>query len=456
MATRCVWSTRSAARGIVLAPDHPSSLRDVARLRRRLTAWYVVTLALTALILDAGLYVAVRKQLDLRLRRTLVQRVASLEYAARQRDPEDSAKPAFAALGRLRLVGRNVFLLTPAGVPILPAVAPLWIRQLAPRAVSGGSYFTQLAMDGREREQPFGAWEARFLLDDSVAVVAVATSESAEMQEEYMGVIVAFGGATLLALLLIAVGGWFLARKSTAPIERSIIQMRDFMSDAAHELRTPVTVIRTGAEVAIQQPREPERYVEALTGVAAESRRLGTILDDLLVLARADAGQRPLERQQFFLDDVTADAVNAARPLAEAAGVALELEQFDEVEVLGDSGLLRQLLMILVDNAIKYTPAGGIVGVRVGLIDGTPSVMVQDTGIGIALEDVPRIFERFYRVDRGRPLSGTAGTAVGGAGLGLAIARWIADAHHAEIAVSSTVGAGTAVTVRFPRTPASA
>jgi signal transduction histidine kinase len=237
-------------------------------------------------------------------------------------------------------------------------------------------------------------------------------------------------------------------RKSTAPVERTIEHMRRFMADAAHELRTPLTVVRSRAEVALQQPRGPEEYEEALRGIERETRRLGAIVEDLLILARADAGQRPIARERVYLDDLTLDAAGAARVVAQAKGVALDMDEFDEAAVEGDPNLLRQLVMILLDNAVKFTARGGRVRVRVGAPSQRPTLVVEDTGIGIAAEQLPHVFERFYRGDPARSRR-TNSEGVDGAGLGLSIAKWIADAHHAEIALTSEPGAGTRVSVQF-------
>lgn len=229
-------------------------------------------------------------------------------------------------------------------------------------------------------------------------------------------------------------------------------QMRRFMADAAHELRTPITVLRSRAEVALQRSRGEEGYVAALRGIEAESERLGRLVDDLLTLARADADERPIERTRLYLDDVVADAAGAARALAQAKGVALDVDQFDEAPVVGDPALLRQLAMILLDNAIKFTGAGGRVSVRVGTIDGRPTLVVSDTGEGIGPDQLPRIFDRFYRGDDART-RGAASEARSGAGLGLSIARWIADVHGASIHVSSQPAEGTRVSVELPQAP---
>lgn len=231
--------------------------------------------------------------------------------------------------------------------------------------------------------------------------------------------------------------------------------MRRFMADAAHELRTPLTVLRSRAEVALQQPRSSEGYVSALRGIESESGRLGRIVEDLLTLARADAGERRAEQVRVFLDDVVLDAATAAQVVAQRKGVTLSIPEFDETPVIGDPMLLRQLVMILLDNAVKFTPTGGQVGVHVRQEEGFATLLVEDTGAGISPSDLPHVFERFYRGDAARGRGERPSGFTEGVGLGLSIARWIADAHGADMTIASDEGKGTRVTVRFP-TPAPA
>ena len=226
-------------------------------------------------------------------------------------------------------------------------------------------------------------------------------------------------------------------------------QMRRFMGDAAHELRTPLTVLRTHAEVTLQQPRDAARYETTLRAIDSEALRLGRIVDDLLTLARADAGERALDRGRVSLDDIALDAAEAAQSLAGARGVEILIEEFEEARVDGDPVLLRQLVIILLDNAVKYTPRGGVVRLRVGSANGAAVLDVADTGVGIAATDLPRVFDRFFRGDPARSRGTTNGDAVGGAGLGLAIAKWIVDAHRAVITVESEPGVGSRFIVRF-------
>ncbi len=175
----------------------------------------------------------------------------------------------------------------------------------------------------------------------------------------------------------------------------------------------------------------------------SESIRLGRIVDDLLTLARADAGERPIEQERFLLDEVALDAAAAAGVMAESKGVTLVVGDCDECHVDGDANLVRQLTMILLDNAIKFTPSGGEVRVRVLEDDGRSALIVEDNGLGIPSDQLRSVYDRFYRGDPARSRSE-------GAGLGLSIARWIADAHKAELDITSTVGRGTRAEVRFP------
>jgi signal transduction histidine kinase len=181
-----------------------------------------------------------------------------------------------------------------------------------------------------------------------------------------------------------------------------------------------------------------------LHSVEAEARRLGGIVDSLLVLARADSGERQIERERFFLDDLAIDAAGASRVVARQKGVEVTVEEFEEAPVVGDPALTRQLIMILLDNAVKFTDSGGEVRLHVSVRDGLSTFVVEDTGIGIKREDLPRVFQRFFRGE-------TARSRTDGAGLGLSIASWIAREHGAEISLTSEPGRGTRVVVTFPR-----
>jgi signal transduction histidine kinase len=388
----------------------------------------------------------ISRQFARQLDDSLHDATVELERAARIREMESRTArgQVVDAVEELHIPERTLYLFDATGRAIAPSSAAGWIATAALDAARRGR--VQRDQDPR-RGNTLRLNAERFTLASGAPMVAVAVADKVELEDRYARLIAAFGAAAAAALLLVVAGGWFLVRKSTAPVERSIEHMRRFMADAAHELRTPITVVRSRAEIALQQPRGASEYEDALRGIESEAKRLGTLVEDLLILARADAGERPIGRERVYLDDLTLDAAGAARVVAQAKGVRLDVEEFDEAPVVGDATLLRQLVMILLDNAVKFTAGGGSVRVRVGAPNGRPALVVEDTGIGIAPEQLPHVFERFYRGDPAR--SRTNGSAADGAGLGLAIAKWIADAHDAEIALASEPGEGTRVSVRF-------
>jgi signal transduction histidine kinase len=414
----------------------------------RLTTWYVVTFSLIILLLGFGLFWVIRYQLSQQLDASLHNATQELVRAARIREMESAGAHGHIvdAVDELNIPDRVLYLIDAAGNPIKPAKADEWVRNAAKAAASASDGQVTVQSDFPD-DRTLRLHALRFTLKSGTPLIAVAVADRVELEDQYADLIAAFAGAALAAVLLVAAGGFFLVRKSTAPIERSMNFMRRFMADAAHELRTPITVLRTRAEVALQQARSPESYVSALTAIEAESRRLGGIVDSLLVLARADAGDLPLRREKFFLDDVAVDAAGAEGVVASQKNVDVIVDEFEETPVVGDPDLVRQLLMILLDNAVKFTDPGGQVRVRVAMNEGAPRFTVQDTGIGIRKEDLPRVFQRFFRGELAQSRSQ-------GSGLGLSIASWIAREHGADISVTSEVGKGTTATVTFPATQA--
>lgn len=431
--------------------DAHSSRAGIERLvglRLRLTIWYVATFGLIVLLLGAGLFVVIRSQLSQQLDSSLQGATRDLVRAARIREVEAAGAHGgvIDAVDELTIPDRVLYLLDTHGNPIKPDTAAGWIRAAARQAGRAG----QITMErDTPRDATLRVHALRFSLASGRQLVAVAIADQVELEDRYAHLIAAFAGAAFAAIVLVAAGGFLLVRKSTAPIERSVLFMRRFMADAAHELRTPITVLRTRAEVALQQPREIANYVSALAGVEAEARRLGGIVDSLLVLARADSGERQIERERFFLDDIAIDAAGAARLVGRQKGVEVAVEEFEEAPIIGDPSLVRQLIMILLDNAVKFTDRGGEVRVRVSLRQGAPTFAVEDTGIGIRPDDLSRVFQRFFRGD-------TARSRTDGAGLGLSIASWIAREHGAEISLTSELGRHTRVVVTFPRAVAGA
>jgi heavy metal sensor kinase len=223
---------------------------------------------------------------------------------------------------------------------------------------------------------------------------------------------------------------------------KKIIQ---FTADASHELRTPVAVMRTRTELSLRKPRSAEEYREALTQVHCELERTSELVEKLMLLARADYGVEALQLATEDLREIVREVCSQGKTLSEAKDIKFR-EQVPEqpVWVKADAHALRRLFLILIDNAIKYTPKGGRVDVVVGQENGFAIGEIRDTGIGIAPEDLTNVFERFYRADKARSRES------GGVGLGLSIGRWIAEAHGGTIEVDSSLGGGSIFKLRFP------
>lgn len=421
-------------------------LQRLIRLRLRLTIWYVATLGLIIILLGGGLFAVISYQLSQQLDDSLRDATLELVRAARIRELEEGTVRkgrVIDAVDELNIPDRKLYLLNLQGQPIKPGKVDPWITQVAEQAGKSGQISSHRDMPD---DRTLRIHAMRFKLASGQHLIAVAVADQVELEDKFADLIAAFVGIAFLALVLVAAGGFLLVRQATAPIERSIEFMRRFMADAAHELRTPITILRTRAEIALQQPRDAANYASALIGVEAEAKRLGSIVDSLLVLARADAGERQIEKERIFLDDIAVDAAAAARVVARQKNIDVTVDEFEEAPVEGDPALIRQLFMILLDNAVKFTDAGGQVHVRVSVRDGAPTFIVEDTGIGIRQEDLDRVFQRFFRGE-------TARSRTEGAGLGLSIANWIAREHGAEISLASELGKGTRVVVRFPVAP---
>ncbi|HXC25874.1 MAG TPA: HAMP domain-containing sensor histidine kinase [Gemmatimonadaceae bacterium] len=419
----------------------PPMGRELRHLRLRLTAWYAGTLGVIVLLLGSGLFFVIRDRISQQLNASLRSAVTAIVYAADIRAMERTRAHGMAidAVAELRIPDRELYLLDTTGAPIIPNDAASWIRAAAHRAATHDSASAKhKVIEGHILR----LYARRFTARDGHMYVAAAMADQIELEDQYAALIVAFSATAFTALILFAGVGSFLTQKSIEPVEQTMTSMRRFMADAAHELRTPLTVLRTRAEVTLQRAYTAEEYQDALRTIEREAQHLGKIVEDLLLLARTDAGERPIARERLFLDDIALDAANAARSIAERRGVTLEVGAFDEAAVIGDAVLIRQLVLILLDNAIKFTPAGNTVRMSVTSEDGAALLRVDDHGIGIPADQLSHVFERFFRGDTARIRSD-------GAGLGLSIAQWIAEAHRATIEIQSTPGEGTQVAVRF-------
>ncbi len=228
-------------------------------------------------------------------------------------------------------------------------------------------------------------------------------------------------------------------------LDEAFARQRRFVADASHELRTPVAAIRSMTDFALLQPMNSEEYVIILRDINTETERLSHLISDLLALARADEGQTRLEQAPMRLDLLAEGVAANAEHLAIERGITLQVKVSEPITVLGDEARLIQVLMNLLDNAIIYTDAGGQVELSAEVSDAHARLTVRDTGIGIASEHLPHIFERFYRVDPARMR-----TERNSSGLGLAIVDWVVRAHGGSITVESQVGQGSTFTVSLP------
>lgn len=228
-------------------------------------------------------------------------------------------------------------------------------------------------------------------------------------------------------------------------IHRSIEMQKRFVADVSHEIRSPLTALRGSIEVALRRRRSVEDYEDVLESSLTDVIRLSRMTDDLLFLTRADNNILELRQQWFDLDTALSSVSERLRQKAVASGVSLIDDYRVSLEVYGDALLLEQAFANFIENAVKYTPRGGKVTIRTEEQDGRVLVIVSDTGIGIPEEEIPHLFERFYRVDKERSRK------AGGTGLGLSIADWIIKAHKGTVSVESKLGEGTNFIVSLPK-----
>jgi len=253
----------------------------------------------------------------------------------------------------------------------------------------------------------------------------------------------------LVFLIIAILVGHLLAGRAIIPIQQSFSRQREFVADASHELRTPLSIflLSIDAMEADEDNHLSTFSTQVFVDMKSETRRMSKIVADLLTLARADSGVTNIIKEKFCFDIMTEQVIRGLKPLAEEKDIKLEMTEMPAIPVYADKERMMQLLVILIDNAIKYTPSGGRVVVLINKITGQIPyihVVVQDTGIGISTDNQNLIFERFYRVDK------TRARAEGGTGLGLSIVKWIVEAHHGTIKVESTLGAGSSFIIILP------
>ncbi|MEX2247850.1 MAG: ATP-binding protein [Dehalococcoidia bacterium] len=453
-------------------------------LRVRLMLWYLAILAVILCLFATVIYVT--------LQRTLLEQ---LDDGLSNRAFFVSELVTFSAAGepQLSLGGEGANpdaddtfqrLLDPAGAVIFDTNQAFGKVPVDPEALDA-------AREGRHHGATVdtGNGEARVLTlplrrDGAVAGVLQVGESTGDMQETLRTLLLIFAVALPSSLVLASLGGWWLSSRALAPIDpitqaareisggsdlnrrlaldlpddevgrlaRTFDEMlarldaafqrqRQFTADASHELRTPLTAIRGQIDVALERPRDTAEYRRVLGAVNEQVDRMTRLVGGLLMLARSDAGALPVEREPVDLRDLVESVAEQVRPLAAQKSLDLRIEPGGPLAVSGDEDLLLQLMLNLADNAARYTSRGSItLGWRKG---DRAEMFVRDTGAGIPPEQRERIFERFYRIEASRSREG------GGAGLGLAICRWIAEAHGGALSVESD-HAGATFTVGLP------
>lgn len=457
--------------------------RTLSSLRAQLTLWYVALLLVILIafsaLLDASLTTRLHQQIDSNLTTVAEQARSTLDVENGQIHLGD-------AVGNLP-EGTIVALYSSDGRQLLGTTNPNFVQRLGPATVPTSSSSTTLrTVSGPDHQNWRVLTQAIGEGKGTQGIILVARSEE-EIDATLQQLLLIEGVAIPLVLLLAVGGGLFLAGRALDPIDRitrtagaigehdlgqrlslpargdevgrlattfdamldrldrAFQRQRQFTADASHELRTPLSIIRSRAEVSLDRKRTAKEYRETLEVIRDEATQLGQLVAELLTLARADAHEEPIGRERVALGDLVYAVVNQVTPLAEDREVEVHAGTVEEIDVFGDATRLAQLLINLVDNAVKYTSAGGAVRVDLTERDGFALLVVADSGVGIAPEHLPHLFERFYRVDRAR--SG------GGAGLGLAICDWIVRSHGGKIQVESIVGKGSTFRVILPAAP---
>lgn len=456
--------------------------------RARLTLWHLTALLAVLVLYAGGVFALVRHNLSGDLDRQLQEDFeraegafghnadGTLSYLIADRDPPDPADP------------------DTSGGPWMVVWAldgrPLYRDPLAPEAVAtpspGGSaarlsFRSLLTSDGRWWREVTGHEN----LAGVPAIVRIARSEE-RLRHEIRSLLIVLGLGLPIACAVAGAGAYLLARRALAPIDRmataaraitatrladrlpidnpddelgqlasvfnetfgrletSFDQLRRFTADASHEMRTPLTAIRTVGEVGLREQRSAQDYRDVIGSMLEEADRLNRLVESLLTLARAEGGGARIEREPVDLTAITFEVIEHLSVLAEDKQQVVSFDAPGPVPVAADRLLLRQALINLLDNAIKFSPELGRIQVTVVRRPADATVTVQDCGPGIAPEHVGKIFERFYRIEKSRS------RGAGGAGLGLSIARWAVEAHGGRIEVEPARPAGTAFRIVLP------
>jgi heavy metal sensor kinase len=452
--------------------------------RARLTLWYTAILALVLIIFSAVSYVLLAREIR-------ADTDASLADTAHQLAA--TWNPAEHSRGRgmlldFRYNDREIMVFSPTGQIVASSKATIGAVErgrIAALVRAGERGFHTIAGGDENDGVRIVAVPVNVAGRQYTGVVARDLDEQADRLESAAHAV--FVG-TPLALIVAAAGGYLLARKSFAAVTRMSMKARQigaeslderidvgdqrdelgllattlngllerlqhafasqrrFMADASHELRTPIAIIQGEADVALARSDRPaDDYRESIAVMQRAARKLTRIVQNLFLLARGDEGGYPISMSRFYLGEVAGDCVRGLRSVAQARGIEMTCSAEEDIVIVADEELIHRLILNLVENAVKFTPDGGRVQVAVEASGGLCSIRVTDSGAGIPLEDQAHIFERFFRVDRARSVS------AGGAGLGLPIARWIAEVHGGEVRLERSDATGSVFVAELPR-----
>jgi heavy metal sensor kinase len=455
-------------------------------IRLRLTAWYFAVMLLTLSLFGAGMFVTMHLAIGQAVDRDLHLRLAGVEEFLGRHIPQtapDRLQHEIRERTGMRPGGELLQIATPDGRWLFQSDA---MRQL-------GLSLGTVPPGGRSSSATIviRGVPVRVMTEWSVIDGTAYGFQLAAPMDHSFTVLSRFGWLLLASIpvlvALASVGGYVMSRRALAPIhtiteearlitaenlsrrlavpaardelqrlsltlnemidrlQQAFLRITHFTADASHELRTPVSLIRSTAELALMESRDEEAYRAALRDNLEEAVRMTDLIEDLLTLARADSGDASLRLATLNVADSLQEAFIQAKPLAAVSRIDMLLEVPEEqTRVMGDSSSVRRLFLILIDNGIKYTPAGGCLSASARCQEDEVIVELRDTGIGIFEGDMPNIFERFYRADRSR-------SRTFGVGLGLSIAKCIANSHDATIEVDSAPGHGSTFRVRFRR-----
>ena len=429
------------------APTQPGDARLLRRVRWKLVAWSAGSTLVLLLVLGSALYLGVEASLAAAGRAQLDQQAQGAErFIGRLPpggfpDPRDGddirfGTPEFGGPGAGTMsivvnadgsfVGQE-----PADTTDLP------VAEGVAAALAGARDVREATVAG----SPVRVLSEPVTINGQAHVLQVIQLRTTEQRTLTILLLVLVVGG--LAVLALAAGvGFVYAGNALVPIRESLRRQREFAADASHELRTPLTIVRGSVEHLRRHAKEPVGEVgEALNDIESEVEHLTGLVDDLLLLARSDSGMVELRRDPVDLAEVAGEACERMRALADAREVRLELDAAPATAI-GDADRLRQLTAILVDNAIRHSPAGRTVRVTIHAEGATPWLSVQDEGPGIRPEDVEHVFDRFWRAPD---------APSGGTGLGLAIAAWIAQHHGGTITASNRPSGGARFDVKLSR-----